>query len=88
MAGRRDLGRHNLLASITDRLPSRTQLAGLTPWAVFVTVSLEMLKLAPEINPNDIGLLAMILMVVLYLPPPRPGSGPAASHCGSRPDAH
>jgi hypothetical protein len=63
-----------LLACITDRLPSRTQLAGLTPWAAFVMVSLEMLKVAPEINPNDIGLLTMILMVVLYLLPPSAGS--------------
>jgi len=63
-----------LLARITDRLPSRTQLAGLTPWAVFVMVSLEVLKVAPEINSNDIGVLTMILMVVLYLLPPRAGS--------------
>lgn len=63
-----------LLARITDRLPSRTQLAGLTAWAVFVMVSLEMLKVAPEISPNDIGVLTMILMIVLYLLPPRPGS--------------
>lgn len=63
-----------LLAQITERLPSRTQLAGLTPWAVFVMVSLEVLKEAPEINPNDIGMLTMILMVVLYLLPPRAGS--------------
>lgn len=63
-----------LLARITDRLPSRTELARLTPWAVFVMVSLEMLKVAPEINPNDIGVLTMILMVVLYLLPPRAGS--------------
>ena len=63
-----------LLARITDRLPSRTQVIGITPWAVFVMVSLEMLKVAPEINPNDIGVLAMILMIVLYLLPPRAGS--------------
>ena len=63
-----------LLARITDRLPSRTRLAGLTPWAVFVMVSLEVLKVAPEINSNDIGVLTMIVMVVLYLLPPRAGS--------------
>jgi hypothetical protein len=63
-----------LLAQITERLPSRTQLARLTPWAIFVIVSLEVLKEAPEINPNDIGMLTMILMVVLYLLPPRGGS--------------
>ena len=63
-----------LLVRITDRLPSRTQLAGLTPWAIFVMVTLEMLKVAPGINPNDIGVLTMILMVVLYLLPPRAGS--------------
>jgi len=32
-------------------------------------VSLDMLKVAPENNPNDIGVLTMILMVVLYLLP-------------------
>jgi len=37
-------------------------------------VSLDMLKVAPEINPNDISVLTMILMVVLYLLPPRAGS--------------
>ena len=63
-----------LVARITDRLPSGAQLDKLTAWAVFVMVSLEMLKVAPEINPNDIGVLTMILMVVLYLLPPRPGS--------------
>ena len=44
-------------------------MARLAPWAVFVMVSLELLKAAPEINPNDIGVLTMILMVVLYLLP-------------------
>jgi len=63
-----------LLAQITERLPNRTQLARLTPWGVFVMVSLDMLKVAPEINPNDIGVLTMILMVVLYLLPARSGS--------------
>ena len=63
-----------LLARITERLPSRTQAAKLTPWAVFVMASLELLKVAPEINPNDIAVLTMILMVVLYLLPPRSGS--------------
>jgi len=63
-----------LVARITERLPSRAQGAKLTPWAVFVMVSLDMLKVAPELNPNDIGVLTMILMVVLYLLPPRPGS--------------
>jgi hypothetical protein len=63
-----------LLAQITERLPNRTQLARLTPWTVFVMVSLEVLKEAPEINPNEIGMLTMILMVVLYLLPPRAGS--------------
>jgi hypothetical protein len=63
-----------LLSRITDRLPSRTQIARLTPWTAFVIVSLEMLKVAPEINPNDIGMLTMILMVVLYLLPPGAGS--------------
>ena len=63
-----------LLARITERLPSRAQVAKLTPWAVFVMVSLDMLKVAPELNPNDIGVLTMILMVVLYLLPPRSGS--------------
>lgn len=63
-----------LLARITERLPSRTQMARLTPWAVFVVVSLDMLKVAPEINPNDIGMLTMILMAVLYVLPPRSGS--------------
>jgi hypothetical protein len=37
-------------------------------------VSLYMLKVAPEINPNDLLVLTMILMVVLYLLPPRSGS--------------
>lgn len=69
-----DPANRKLLAWIADRLPSRTQLAGLAPWAVFVTVSLKMLQVAPEINPNDIGVLTMILMVVLYLLPPRAGS--------------
>jgi hypothetical protein len=63
-----------LVAGITDRLPSRAQVVKLTPWAVFVMVSLEMLRVAPEINPNDIGVLTMILMVVLYLLPPRSGA--------------
>lgn len=63
-----------LLARITDRLPSRAQLAGLTPRAVFVMVSLEILKVAPEINPNDVGVLTMILTVMLYSLPPRAGS--------------
>jgi len=63
-----------LLAQITERLPSRTQLARFTPWAVVIIVSLEVLKEAPEINPNDIGMLTMILMVVLYLLPSRAGS--------------
>jgi hypothetical protein len=69
-----DPGNRKLLARITERLPNRTQLARLTPWAVFVIVSLDMLKVAPEINPNDITVLTMILMVVLYLLPPRAGS--------------
>ena len=60
-----------LVARITERLPSRAQVAQLTPWAVFVVVALDMLHVAPEINPNDIGVLTMILMVVLYLLPPR-----------------
>ena len=63
-----------LVARITEHLPSRTQVAKLTPWAVFVMVSLDLLKVAPEINRNDIGVLTMILMVVLYLLPPRSGS--------------
>ena len=63
-----------LVARITERLPSRAQVAKLTPWAVFVMVSLDVLKVAPELNPNDIGVLTMILMVVLYLLPPRSGS--------------
>jgi hypothetical protein len=63
-----------LVARITERLPSRAQVAKLTPWAAFVLVALDMLKVAPEINPNDIGVLTMILMVVLYLLPPRSGS--------------
>lgn len=62
-----------LIARITERLPSRAQVAKLTPWAVFVMVSLDMLKVAPELNPNDIGVLTMILMIVLYLLP-RSGS--------------
>jgi hypothetical protein len=33
-----------------------------------------MLKVAPEITPNDIGVLTIILMVVLYFLPPRAGS--------------
>jgi hypothetical protein len=37
-------GSSKLLARITDRLPSRTQVVGLTPWTVFVMVSLELLK--------------------------------------------
>ena len=49
-------------------------MARLAPWAVFVMVSLELLKAVPEINPNDIGVLTMILMVVLYLLPSRSGS--------------
>jgi hypothetical protein len=65
---------HKLLARIAERLPNRTQLARLTPWAIFVIVSLDTLKVAPEVNPNDIGVLTMILMVVLYLLPPRAGS--------------
>jgi hypothetical protein len=69
-----DSENRKLLAQITERLPSRIQLARLTPWAVFVMVSLEVLKEAPEINPNDIGMLTMILMVVLYLLPPHVGS--------------
>jgi hypothetical protein len=63
-----------LVARIIEHLPSRTQVAKLTPWTVFVMVSLDLLKVAPEINPNDIGVLTMILMVVLYLLPPRSGS--------------
>jgi hypothetical protein len=63
-----------LLARITERLPNRTQLTRLTPWGLFVVVSLDMLKVAPEINANDIGVLTMILMVVLYLLPPRSGT--------------
>jgi hypothetical protein len=63
-----------LVARITEHLPSRAQVAKLTPWAVFVMASLDLLKVAPEINPNDIGVLTMILMVVLYLLPPRSGS--------------
>jgi hypothetical protein len=63
-----------LVARITEHLASRTQVTKLTPWAVFVMVSLDLLKVAPEINPNDIGVLTMILMVVLYLLPPRSGS--------------
>ena len=63
-----------LAARISERLPSRAQVAKLTPWAVFVMVSLDMLKVAPEINLNDIGVLTMILMVVLYLLPTRSGS--------------
>ena len=73
-AANADPENRKLLARDTDRLPSRTQLAGLTPWAVFVMVSLEVLKVAPEINSNDIGVLTMIVMVVLYLLPPRAGS--------------
>jgi hypothetical protein len=46
-------------------------MAKLPPWGVFVLVSLEMLRVAPEVNPNDIAVLTMILMVVLYLLPPR-----------------
>ena len=49
-------------------------MARLAPWAVFVMASPELLKAAPEINPNDIGVLTMILIVVLYLLPPRSGS--------------
>jgi hypothetical protein len=63
-----------LVARITERLPSRAQVAKLTPWAVFVLVSLDMLKVAPDINPNDMVVLTMILMVMLYLLPPRSGS--------------
>lgn len=63
-----------LVVRITERLPGRAQVVKLTPWAVFVMVSLDLLKVAPELNPNDIGVLTMILMVVLYLLPPRPGS--------------
>lgn len=62
-----------LVARIAERLPSRAQVAKMTPWAVLVMVSLELLKVAPEINPNDIGALTMILMVELYLLPPRSG---------------
>jgi hypothetical protein len=69
-----DLENPELLARITRRLPDRTQLAHLTPWAVFVLVSLATLKAAPEINPNDIGVLTVILMIVMYLLPPRAGS--------------
>ena len=36
-------------------------------------VSLDLLKAAPELNPNDLTVLTMILMVVLYLLPPRSG---------------
>jgi hypothetical protein len=63
-----------LVARITDRLPTGAQVDKLTAWAAFVTVSIEMLKVAPELNPNDIGVLTMILMVVLYLLHPRSGS--------------
>lgn len=63
-----------LLAKIIERLPTPAQLGRLSPWAVFVMVSLDMLKMAPQLNPNDIGVLTMILMVVLYLLPPRSGS--------------
>jgi hypothetical protein len=63
-----------LVARISARLPRHAQVARLTPWAVFVVVSLDMLKVAPEMNPNDIGVLTMILTVVLYLLPPRSGS--------------
>jgi hypothetical protein len=63
-----------LVAKITERLPSRAHLVRLSPWAVFVMVSLDMLKMAPELSPNDIGVLTMVLMVVLYLLPPRSSS--------------
>jgi hypothetical protein len=63
-----------LVARISEHLPSRAQVAKMTPWAVLVMVSIAMLKVAPEINPNDIAMLAVILMVVLYLLPPRSGS--------------
>jgi hypothetical protein len=62
------------LAKIVERLPTRAQLTRLSSWAVFVIVSLDMLKLAPDLSLNDIGVLTMILMVVLYLLPPRLGS--------------
>jgi hypothetical protein len=67
-------GNREMLTRITRRLPEPAQLARLTPWAIFVLVSLDMLKAAPEINPNDIGVLTMILMIVLYLLPPRSDS--------------
>ena len=67
-----DSGKRKLLARIIEFLPYRARVARLAPWAFMV--SLELLKAAPEINPNDIGVLTMILMVVLYLLPPRSGS--------------
>jgi len=63
-----------LVARISERLPSRAQAVKLGPWALLVVVSLDLLKVAPELNPNDINVLAMILMVALYLLPPRSGS--------------
>ena len=63
-----------LVARISERLPSRAQAVKLGPCALLVVVSLDLLKVAPELNPNDINVLAMILMVALYLLPPRSSS--------------
>jgi hypothetical protein len=63
-----------LVAQIAEHLPNRAQVAKLTPWAALVMVSAAMLKIAPEINPNTIAMLAIIVAVVLYLLPPRSGS--------------
>ena len=73
-AASEDSESRKLVARITERLPSRAQVVKLTPWALFVMVSLDLLKVAPELNPNDLSVLTMILMVVLYLLPPRSGS--------------
>jgi hypothetical protein len=68
-----DPGNRELLTRIAQRLPDRAHVAHLTPWAVFVLAAVAMLTAAPEMNPNDIGALTIILMIVLYLLPPRAG---------------
>ena len=73
-AANSDPENRKLVARIIECLPNRTQMLKLGPWAVFVMASIELLKVAPDINPNDIAVLTMILMIVLYLLPPRSGS--------------
>jgi hypothetical protein len=52
-----------IIARLAEHLPNRSEVATMTTWAGFLAVALYLMEMAPEIDPNRIAMLAVIVAV-------------------------